>query len=73
MSDAPVDVLREQFAATNERDFPRAMSFYADDVVLVVEEGFLSTGTFEAPISLDFCFYGFLIAELFRNFFHSRY
>ena len=47
MSDAPVDVLREQFTATNERDFPRAMSYYADDVVLVVEEGFLSTGTFE--------------------------
>jgi ketosteroid isomerase-like protein len=42
----PVDVLREQFAATNERDFARAMSYYADDVVLVIEEGFLSTGTF---------------------------
>jgi len=40
-------VLREQFAATNERDFERAMTYYADDVVLVVEEGFLSTGTFE--------------------------
>jgi ketosteroid isomerase-like protein len=43
---APVDVLREQFAATNERDFARAMTYYADDVVLVIEEGFLSTGTF---------------------------
>jgi ketosteroid isomerase-like protein len=43
----PVDVLREQFAATNERDFARAMTFYSDDVVLVVEEGFLNTGTFE--------------------------
>jgi ketosteroid isomerase-like protein len=43
----PLDVLREQFAATNERNFSRAMSFYADDVVLVVEEGFLNTGTFE--------------------------
>ena len=43
----PVDVLREQFAATNERDFARAMTYYADEVVLVVEEGFLSTGTFE--------------------------
>ena len=42
-----VDVVKEQFAATNERDFPRAMSYYADDVVLVVEEGFLNTGTFE--------------------------
>jgi ketosteroid isomerase-like protein len=47
VSHAPVDVLREQFTATNERDFPRAMSYYADDVVLVVEEGFLNTGTFE--------------------------
>jgi ketosteroid isomerase-like protein len=42
-----VGVVREQFAATNERDFERAMSLYADDVVLVVEEGFLNTGTFE--------------------------
>ena len=47
MPQDPVDVLREQFTATNERDFPRAMSFYADHVVLVVEEGFLNTGTFE--------------------------
>jgi len=39
--------LREQFAATNERDFERAMTYYADDVVLVVEDGFLNTGTFE--------------------------
>ena len=36
-----------QFAATNEQDFERAMDAYADDVVLVVEEGFLNTGTFE--------------------------
>jgi ketosteroid isomerase-like protein len=43
-----VDVVREQFEATNERDFPRAMSLYAEDVVLVVDaEGFLSCGTFE--------------------------
>jgi len=39
--------MRAQFAATNERDFARAMALYADEVVLVVEEGFLSTGTFE--------------------------
>jgi len=43
----PIDVLREQFAATNERDFPRAMSYCADEVVLVVQEGFLNTGRFE--------------------------
>jgi ketosteroid isomerase-like protein len=43
----PVDVIRDQYAATNERDFERAMSYYADDVVLVVEDGFLNTGAFE--------------------------
>ncbi len=47
MPQDPVDVLREQFAATNERDFARAMTYYADDVVLVIQEGFLNTGTFE--------------------------
>jgi ketosteroid isomerase-like protein len=46
MSQNAVEVVREQFAATNERDFERAMGFYADDVVLVVNEGFLNTGTF---------------------------
>jgi ketosteroid isomerase-like protein len=43
----PVEVIREQYRATNDRDFQRAMAYYADDVVLVVEEGFLSTGRFE--------------------------
>jgi ketosteroid isomerase-like protein len=43
----PIEVIREQFAATNERDFARAMEYYADDVMLVVEEGFLNTGVFE--------------------------
>ena len=47
MPQDPVEVLREQFRATNDRDFERAMTYYADDVVLVVEEGFLSTGAFE--------------------------
>jgi ketosteroid isomerase-like protein len=42
-----VDVIRRQFAATNDRDFEAAMHYYADDVVLVIEEGFLNTGTFE--------------------------
>jgi ketosteroid isomerase-like protein len=46
LSEDPAEVVREQFAATNGRDFERAMSFYAEDVVLVVEEGFLNTGTF---------------------------
>ena len=47
MSQANVDVMRDQFAATNERDFPRAMSHYAEDVVLVVSSTLLETGTFE--------------------------
>jgi ketosteroid isomerase-like protein len=34
----PIDVVRDQFAATNERNFERAMDLYADDVVLVVPE-----------------------------------
>jgi ketosteroid isomerase-like protein len=36
MSQQNVDVVLDQFAAVNERDFPRAMSHYAEDVVLVV-------------------------------------
>jgi ketosteroid isomerase-like protein len=47
VSEADVDVVRDIFAATNERDFARALGLYADDVVLVVNEGFLNTGTFE--------------------------
>jgi ketosteroid isomerase-like protein len=48
MSQGNVDVVRAQFAATNERDFERAMGLYADDVVLVVQaDAFLQGGTFE--------------------------
>jgi ketosteroid isomerase-like protein len=47
VSDDDVTVVREQFAATNERDFARAMTYYADDVELVVHPGaFLNEGTF---------------------------
>jgi ketosteroid isomerase-like protein len=43
-----VDIVLDQFAATNERDFPRAMSYYADDVDLVVhQDAFLQRGTFQ--------------------------
>jgi ketosteroid isomerase-like protein len=48
----PVEVVKEQFAATNERDFEGAMSFYADDVVMLVNEGFLNTGTFEGKAAV---------------------
>lgn len=48
MSRKNVEVVRDQFAATNERDFPRAMSHYAEDVELVVDpDAFLSGGTFK--------------------------
>ena len=48
MSDENVDVVRRQFEATNAGDFARAMSYYADDVVLVVDrDAFLESGTFE--------------------------
>jgi len=48
MSQENVEVVCDQFAATNERDFPRAMSYYAEDVELVVDpDAFLETGTFK--------------------------
>jgi ketosteroid isomerase-like protein len=47
MSRENVEVVCDQFAATNERDFPRAMSHYAEEVELVVDaEAFLESGTF---------------------------
>jgi ketosteroid isomerase-like protein len=48
VSQDPIDVVREQFAATNERDFDRAMEIYADEVVLTVSEGWgITAGTYE--------------------------
>ena len=48
MSRENVEVVCDQFAATNERDFPRAMSHYAEDVELVVDrDAFLQGGTFK--------------------------
>jgi ketosteroid isomerase-like protein len=48
MSQENVHVVRDQFAATNERDFPRAMSHYAEDVELYVDpSAFLEGGTFK--------------------------
>jgi ketosteroid isomerase-like protein len=53
VSEAPVDVVRRQFAATNERDFERAMDIYADDVVLVVHPGWgLGSGTYEGKTAV---------------------
>jgi len=48
MSQENVDVVRDLFAATNERDTRRALSHYADDVELVADpEAFLDRGTFK--------------------------
>ncbi|MDP9228310.1 MAG: nuclear transport factor 2 family protein [Actinomycetota bacterium] len=48
MSQQNVEVVCDQFAAVNERDFPRAMSHYAADVELVVDgDAFLQRGTFK--------------------------
>ena len=45
MSREDVEVVLDQFAAVNERDFPRAMSHYAEDVVLTVHpQAMLETG-----------------------------
>jgi ketosteroid isomerase-like protein len=46
MSQENVEVVRDQFAATNDRNFPRAMSHYAEDVVLVAD-AFPERGTFK--------------------------
>jgi len=46
-----VDVIRAQYEAVNERDFERAMSHYAEDVVLVVHDG-LAPGTYEGADAL---------------------
>jgi ketosteroid isomerase-like protein len=44
-----IDVVREQYEATNRRDFQRVMELYADDVVLVVPhaEGVQNPGKYE--------------------------
>lgn len=48
MSEADFDVLRDHYAATNQRDWPRVMSHYAEDVELKIPEDspYLATGTF---------------------------
>jgi ketosteroid isomerase-like protein len=47
MSQENVEIVLDQIAATNQRDFPRAMDHYAEDVQLVVDPAaFLEGGTF---------------------------
>jgi ketosteroid isomerase-like protein len=47
MSQENVEVVLDQYAATNERDFRRVMSYYDDDVELVAREPWLRTGVFK--------------------------
>ena len=42
-----VQIVLDQYAATNERDFERVMSFYADDVELIAREPWIKTGLFK--------------------------
>jgi ketosteroid isomerase-like protein len=64
MSRENVEVVRDQFAATNERDFPRAMSHYAEQVELVVHpDAFLQRGTFTGRHAV-----GEWFADWFRTF-----
>ena len=48
MSDGDIEVIREQYEATNRREFRRVMGMYADDVILRVPhaEGVPSPGTY---------------------------
>jgi ketosteroid isomerase-like protein len=53
MTPEPIEVVREQYAATNERDFTRAMDLYADDVVLVVADGWgITAGRYEGKAAV---------------------
>jgi ketosteroid isomerase-like protein len=46
MSQENVEIVLDQYAATNERDFERVMSHYADDVELVAREPWVQSGRF---------------------------
>jgi ketosteroid isomerase-like protein len=42
-----IEVIRDQYAATNQRDWERVMSHYAEDVVLVIHGEGIRSGTFD--------------------------
>jgi len=46
MSQENVQVVLDQYAATNERDFERVMSYYADHVELIAREPWLKAGLY---------------------------
>jgi ketosteroid isomerase-like protein len=47
MSQENLGVVEDQYAATNERDFARAMAHYDIDVELIVPRGFLEPGDYK--------------------------
>jgi ketosteroid isomerase-like protein len=47
-----IQIVRDQFAATNERDFERAMALYADDVVLLVPGPGIQSGRYEGKTAV---------------------
>jgi ketosteroid isomerase-like protein len=47
MSQENIGVVRDQYAATNERDFARAMAHYDADVELVVSPGYIDPGEYK--------------------------
>ena len=65
MSQENVDVVRRYIEAFNQGDFAAAMAAYADDVVLVVDEGVVPTnaGTFAGRAEV-----GDWFADWFRSF-----
>jgi ketosteroid isomerase-like protein len=68
MSEADVEVIREQYAATNRRDFTRVMDLYADDVVLRVPhlERIQNPGIYEGKEAV-----GEWFGDWFRTFAHD--
>lgn len=60
-----MEVLREHYAATNERDWPRVMSHYAEDVVLTIppEGPYLNSGEFRGRDAV-----GGFFGDWFRSF-----
>jgi ketosteroid isomerase-like protein len=61
-----VDVVLDQYAATNERDFERAMAHYADDVELIAREPWIYTGVFKGRDAVG-AFFGDWLATFDRD------
>jgi len=61
-----LEVVRDQYAATNERDFSRAMAHYDADVVLIVPPGFIDPGTYRGRDAV-----GEWFGDWFRSFDHD--